>query len=132
MSEYIRTYVRTTAKHPPFSLAARECERPMSTSMCFQQSHMVLTLCRDRPQLTPLNTVLLVENVHRHNLYKRMRSPQRCGCVFHLAATAPYLNSDVMFTVQTLQCRCWLSLQHPHGPKSIQAPACGNSALFLL
>lgn len=75
-------YVRTAARHPPtLSLAARECERPMSTSMCFQQSHMVLTL--DNTTAPHARTVLWWERVHRHNLvflhssYRPVRSPQR-------------------------------------------------------
>lgn len=98
---------------PTLSLAARERERPMITSMCFQQTHVVLTLAKTTG--APFYTVLGWKT-RTHAIWCFCNSfilgevTTDVGCLFHLAATAPYRPDDVMFGLQMLWNQCWLLL----------------------
>lgn len=98
---------------PTLSLAARERERPMITSMCFQQTHVVLTLAKTTG--APFYTVLgWKTRTHAKtsdcNSFILGEVTTDVGCLFHLAATAPYRPDDVMFGLQMLWNQCWLLL----------------------
>lgn len=84
---------------PTLSLAARECERPMIASVRFQQTHMALTLAGAAGAalyMFPGRKMCRCNLMFSQRLWMGEVTTE-VGCLFRLAATAPYLPDDVTF-----------------------------------